>query len=177
MVYQYCYVMAFMYIFAHTGVLRRKRRGIQPKEIQDSPEYPFYGVVEGLVLGSQAFIDRIRELISQRSDDPAIMEIHRLRLRPSLEEIVRVATKQGKLSRPRWRQGSRSDNGSRAVIAFVSRRRYGYPCKEIAEILGYTSVSSISRSVRHVEANMDKYEERLGLLERKLARHMRNPNR
>ena len=32
MVYQYCYVMAFMYIFAHTGILRRKRRGIQPKE-------------------------------------------------------------------------------------------------------------------------------------------------
>ena len=26
--------MAFMYIFAHTGILRRKRRGIQPKEIQ-----------------------------------------------------------------------------------------------------------------------------------------------
>ena len=33
MVYQYCYVMAFIYIFAHTGILRRKRRGIQPKEI------------------------------------------------------------------------------------------------------------------------------------------------
>jgi hypothetical protein len=33
MVYQYCYVMTLMYIFAHIGILRRKRRGIQPQGI------------------------------------------------------------------------------------------------------------------------------------------------
>ena len=34
MVYQYRYVMALMYIFAHIGILRRKRRGIQPQGIE-----------------------------------------------------------------------------------------------------------------------------------------------
>ena len=155
---------------------RRRYRRYVEASIQGSPEYPFDSVVEGLVLGSQAFIDRIRELVSQRSDDPAVAEIHRLRVRPCLEDIVRVATHQRRASSTRWRQGCRSDDGSRAVIAFVSRRRYGYPCDEIAEMLGYTSVSSISRSVRHVETNMDKYEELLGFLERKLARHARNPD-
>ena len=33
MVYQYCYIVTLMYVFAHTGILRRKRRGIQPQEI------------------------------------------------------------------------------------------------------------------------------------------------
>ena len=33
MVYQYRYVMALMYVFAHICILRRKRRGIQPQEI------------------------------------------------------------------------------------------------------------------------------------------------
>ena len=31
MVYQYRYVMTLMYVFAHIKILRRKRRGIQPK--------------------------------------------------------------------------------------------------------------------------------------------------
>jgi hypothetical protein len=34
MVYQYTYVMTLMYIFAHIGILRRKRRGIQPQAIE-----------------------------------------------------------------------------------------------------------------------------------------------
>ena len=32
MVYEYRNIMAFMYIFAHLHILRRKRRGIQPEE-------------------------------------------------------------------------------------------------------------------------------------------------
>jgi hypothetical protein len=33
MVYQYRNIMAFMYIFAHPCILRRKRRGIEPQGI------------------------------------------------------------------------------------------------------------------------------------------------
>ena len=35
MVYQYCYIMTLMYVFAHIPILRRKRRGIQPQGIQE----------------------------------------------------------------------------------------------------------------------------------------------
>jgi hypothetical protein len=34
MVYQYRYIMTLMNVFAHTSILRRKRRGIQPQGIQ-----------------------------------------------------------------------------------------------------------------------------------------------
>ena len=36
MVYQHSHIVAFMYIFAHIAILRRKRRGIQPQEINTS---------------------------------------------------------------------------------------------------------------------------------------------
>ena len=39
MVYQYRYVMTLLYIFAHIGILRRKRLGIQPQGIQMSFEH------------------------------------------------------------------------------------------------------------------------------------------
>ena len=35
MVYQYRDIMALMYIFAHIGTLRRKRRGIQPERFKN----------------------------------------------------------------------------------------------------------------------------------------------
>jgi hypothetical protein len=34
MVYQNCYIVASMYVLAHIGILRRKRRGIQPQGIE-----------------------------------------------------------------------------------------------------------------------------------------------
>ena len=35
MIYEYRDIVAFVYIFAHTTTLRRKRRGIQPEEIKN----------------------------------------------------------------------------------------------------------------------------------------------
>ena len=32
MIYQHCYIVALLYILTHPGILRRKRRGIQPEE-------------------------------------------------------------------------------------------------------------------------------------------------
>jgi hypothetical protein len=35
MVYQYRYIMPLVYVFAHTPILRLKRRGIQPQGIEE----------------------------------------------------------------------------------------------------------------------------------------------
>ena len=48
MVYQYRYVMTLMYVFAHIGILRRKRRGIQPQGIQKSLP-PFWDNMDSLI--------------------------------------------------------------------------------------------------------------------------------
>jgi hypothetical protein len=44
-VYQYRDIMTLMYILAHIGTLRRKRRGIQPGEIQVKDKHVCRGEV------------------------------------------------------------------------------------------------------------------------------------
>ncbi len=152
---------------------RRRYRQYVEANIETSAECPFKYAIEGLVLGSQAFVDRIRSLITQRDKDPAIPELDRLRLRPSLETIVDRVARRTQSDSKQWRQGRRSDGGGRAVAAFISRSWFGYGCTEIARALGYTSPSSVSRSIRHVEENRDKYEKTLGLLEKELRKSSR----
>jgi len=159
-----------------SGIRRRRYRRYVEAGIEGGVAYPFEGAVEGLILGSQAFVKRIRKMVSRRSDDPAVVEIRRLRTRPALEEIIRIGARQrGVVSSP-WQQGSRDDDGTRAVIAFVSRRWFGYPGKEIAEALGYRSVSSISRSIRHVEECKNDYQDLLKVLQTKLKKYLPDTN-
>ncbi|MBN2312458.1 MAG: hypothetical protein JXM79_00925 [Sedimentisphaerales bacterium] len=53
------------------------------------------------------------------------------------------------------------------MATFVSRCWYGYSCIEIAETLGYNSVSSVSRSVRYVQANVRRHGKTLRAIEEK----------
>jgi chromosomal replication initiation ATPase DnaA len=75
-----------------------------------------------------------------------------------------------------WRPGCRCDSGGRAIAAFVSRCWYGYSCTEIAEALGYTSISSVSRSVRYIEDNLSRFRKTLKSLEEKMNKFSRMSN-
>jgi putative transposase len=131
-------------------------------------ECPFEDAAGGLVLGSEAFIDRIRNMLSRRGKDPAIRELRYLRARPTLEDIIHITSRQMDTRPEQWRPGCRCDNAGRAIVAFVSRCWYGYSCTEIAAALGYTSISSVSRSVRYVEANLSRFRKTLRSLEEKM---------
>lgn len=160
--------------FGPGGLPARRRHYRQYVEAAEHPEEcPFENAVEGLVLGSEAFIDRIRNMLSHRDKDPAISELRRLRARPTLEEIRHVTSKRMDTRPEQWRPGSRCDNGGRALAAFISRCWYGYSCTEIAEALGYTSISSVSRSVLHVESNLGRYRKILIYLEGKMNKYSR----
>jgi putative transposase len=139
-------------------------------------EYPFENAVEGLVLGSDAFIDRIRNMLSLRDKDPAIRELRYLRARPTLEDIIIVTSRQMELRSEKWQPGCRCDNGGRAIAAFICRCWYGYSCTEIAEALGYTSISSVSRSVQYVEANLSRFKKTLKSLDGEMNKYTRLTN-
>ena len=155
---------------------RRRYKRYVEANIEKSGVCPFEYAIEGLVLGSQAFVDRIRSLINQRGKDPAIRELDRLRARPALETIVDLVARKTESDSKQWRQGHRSDGGGRAVAAFVSRSWFGYRCTEVARALGYTSSSSVSRSIRHVEEKMDKYKKILGQLDKELRNEISQTN-
>ena len=56
--------------------------------LAEPPASPFSGAVRGLLLGSQAFVDRIRDLLRGRSEAEDMPERKRLRSRPSLDRIL-----------------------------------------------------------------------------------------
>ena len=55
----------------------------------------------------------------------------------------------------KWQPGSRHDDASRAVAAYLARREFGYPPKDIAQTLGYRSHGSVRNAMLRVEANND----------------------
>jgi len=70
--------MTFMYVFAHYSILRRKRRGINPKEIKDnnvfvfSSNYQLYGDI------SKRIMESLREFVPNMevySIDEAFLEL------------------------------------------------------------------------------------------------------
>jgi putative transposase len=148
---------------------RRRRYGQYVEAaVGESVPSPFAAAIEGLILGSDEFVQRIRKLLRDRDADRALPTLARLRGRPSLKEIVAVAMKRLDAGAERWSAGHRSDSGSRAVVAYFCRRQCGYSCTAIAEALGFTSVSSVSRSVRRVETNLPRYRGTLEMLEHDL---------
>ena len=67
-----------------------------------------------------------------------------------------------------WSPGRRSDDASRAVAAYLARRRFGYPAGTVAEALGYRNASSIPRAVARVESGNQRLQRTVAKLERSL---------
>jgi REP element-mobilizing transposase RayT len=147
---------------------RRRYRQYVETGADEPAAAPWTEAVAGLILGSEDFVKRIRDVLSGRAADRAVPTLDRLRARPSLESIVALLLQRPGSRSEQWTAGRRSDNGDRAVAAYLCRRRYGYRCTEIAAALGFVSISSVSRSVQHVEANMSSYRRRLRELEQQL---------
>jgi putative transposase len=156
---------------------RRRYRRYVEAALDEPMTSPFATAVEGVLIGSQAFVERIRNMLSARAPDRAIPALDRLRLRPPLSDIVAAVFRGLDTgSSERWLAGHRSNSGGRAVAAYLSRRRYRYSCAEIAAALGFTSPSSVSRSIQRVEADLPAHERILRRLERQLQQKQRSLN-
>jgi hypothetical protein len=154
---------------------RRRYRKYVEAGSGDATHSPFSETVEGLILDSETFVDRIKVLFANRSPDTAVPALDRLRVRPSLEAILEVALEQLGSRAEQWARGHRSGSGGRAVAAYVCRCRYGYGCTQIAKALGFRHASGVSRSVAWVEANLSGYREAPDRLERELTNRGKMP--
>lgn len=151
--------------------VRRRRYTQYVEAVTGEPiASPFAAAVESLIVGSEGFAKRIKEMLSDHSPDKATPTLERLRPRPSLEVIVATAFARLGSGLEQWTPGHRSNSGGRAVVAYLCRCRYGYACTEIAAALGFASTSSVSRSIRCMEANRSAYQLALDDLERRLER-------
>ena len=119
-------------------------------------------------MGSQAFVERIGDLLRDRSQTEGLPELKRLRSRPSLDRILGEVAQHFGCEAECWSPGRRSDDAARALAAYLARARFGYSATAIAKRLGYRGPSSVSHAVRRVEKGSDVLRKAAAQLEEKL---------
>ena len=113
---------------------------------------PLSAAAHGLVLGSDAFLARIRGMLADRTDDAEMPTLRRLRRGAAMADVIAAVVAQLGGQPEHWRAGKRCDDLSRPVAAYVARQATALPGREIAEALGYRSLSSVSAACRRVES-------------------------
>ena len=136
------------------GAGRKAYRDFVAEGLGRKLDSPLSQAIHGMVLGSEKFLERVRELIEGKPEAREIPELDRLRRRPSLEEVVAAVCRYFGTDPARWRNNTRCDDLSRAAAAYIARQATGLPAKILAEGLGYRNVSSISASCRRMEQAM-----------------------
>jgi hypothetical protein len=136
-----------------TGAAARRAYGAFVRAgLRDRPASPFAAAAGGLLVGSAAFVERMRGLLAGRPKDQGLPQLERLRPRPPLATIAAVVAGHFGRDPHDWAEGMRSDDASRVVAAYLARRRFGYSAREVADALGYRSHGSVRNALLRVEA-------------------------
>ena len=155
--------------FGHTASESRRSYGrFLRAGLAEQPVSPFAGAVRGFLLGSGAFVDRVRRLLDEKPEDPGVPELACLRSRPPMESIAAAAAEHFGVDPADWAPGRRSNDAGRAVAAYLARRRFGHPATTVAAALGYRDHAGVGHAVRRVEQGTARLQQIARRLERKL---------
>jgi len=131
---------------------RRAYRRFVMDGVATEPDCPWDKAVRGLIVGSQAFVKKVQGQLSGRPVDRSLPVVEALRPRPTLSRIIQVVADEFGADQGAWSAGRRVDDISRAAAAWLARRRFGYPVRQIADALGYTSHGGVVAAVQRMDA-------------------------
>jgi len=97
-----------------------------------------------------------------------VPQLDRIQSKPELDKIVKMVLAEFGHPDRSWPVGSRADDVSRAMAAYLARRRCGYSATAIAGRLGYAHPSSVSHALRRIESGPAALGRIVKRLERKL---------
>lgn len=117
---------------------------------------PLSKAVHGLVLGSDAFVAKIRRLVEPRADDAELPGLRRLKRPADMAAVIAAVTGRLGGDPAGWQPGRRCDEFSRAVAAYVARQATSNALGRIAAALGYRGGNSISVASRRVEERIKR---------------------
>ena len=119
-------------------------------------ENPFKDLKEGLILGSENFIDEIKKKIGLKKHRE-IPESKRLIRSIKYEDVIRVVTKRFKTGEQEIRETGKRDNLSRKISLYLLRRLTDVSNEDIAGYfgIGYTAVSQAASRLKK-EIKKDK---------------------
>jgi len=119
--------------------------------VEAPPPSPFADAVGSLLVGSERFVAKMRGLLRDRADDHALPQLAPLKPRPPLQEIADTVAARFGHDTSLWQPGRRVDDASRAVAAYLARRRFGYSAKDVAAVMGYRAHGGVHSAVARVE--------------------------
>ena len=110
-----------------------------------------------------------KRLLDGRAPDKATPALAKLRDRPSLDRVTAVAAGAFGGDPRSWRPGRRCGDIGRAAAAYLARARFGHPSTAVAEALGYSSSSSVTKAIERMESRLAAHAKALRRIERKLS--------
>jgi len=126
---------------------RKRHREFVEEGVERKVPNPLVGVISGVLLGGEEFIDRVREKVfpgaGQDRDLPALRQ---LRKRPSLEELKWIVAASLKEDY-RW---------ARDVSIYLCRRYSGGTLREIGVLHGGMGESAVSRAIGRLIGRMEQ---------------------
>ena len=124
--------------------------------VETPPASPLAKAVGGMIVGSGAFVTKIRQMLESFQDDAGLPQLRNLhpsrQSRPKLRRIVEEVAAYFGHDPSQWRAGKRVDDASRALATYLARRRFGYPAGKVAEALGYRSHGGVLSAVKRIES-------------------------
>ena len=151
-----CYDRVLAEFGGDTAAGRRAYRQYIAEGLGRPLDSPLAKAVHGLVLGSDAFVAKVRRLVKQQADDEELPGLRRLKRPADMTAVVAAVTAHLGGDPANWRPGRRCDDISRAVAAYVARQATSRTLARIAEALGYRNSSSISVACRRVEGRIQR---------------------
>ncbi len=124
------------------------------------PINPFSAAVEGFLLGSQVFVDRIKRLVKAPSHPDQVPQARKL-LRRRREAIAAVANYYG--VSPREYAGRRSRARGRDLAAYVAHRYTTATLRELAQEFGLSHPDSVYVAHRYTTATLRELAQEFGL--------------
>ena len=137
---------------ADANTARRAYRRFVHDGMDNPPPSPFAKTIGGMILGSGAFVAKMRRMLDDRPDDAGLPQLKPLQSRPAMQSIVQEVARHFGHDPTDWRRGRRVDDASRAMAAYLAKRRFGYSSKQVAEALGYKGHGGVADAVARIES-------------------------
>jgi len=129
---------------------------------------PWEKAVEELILGSEQFVSEVSKHVAGRRPANALPQLKRLRERPTLAEIIYAVASALQADTTQWAPGRKIRDNSRALAAFIARRKFGYATTAVAKTLGYATPGGVTSSVRRIELALDQHRSAIAQIARRL---------
>lgn len=156
--------------YSREGVKARRLYKAFTEEGLTLKENPFSALRAGLILGDEAFMEKIREKIKIEKHRE-IPESRRLAKAITYEDVLTVVARVLKVSEQRIKEAGRRDNTARKISFYLLRRYTDKRNEEIARYfgIGYTAVSQAVSRLKKEMAEDKRLKKTVESLEEKLS--------